>query len=138
MASQTPSPLAQALGMFNRKLFDMLEDLASSFPTVPEFGIAVSPTARMFMNLDPSKAQKMFHEYVGTPFEKHIVARDEAFLLSQNHEHFGVAASSGDIIRMIKGVWMEASVEDKDAIWKHLHVLIVLSRRCLAAATSDV
>lgn len=124
-------PQAQALAMFNRKLYDMLEDLAASFPVVPEFGLANSPTARMLMNLDPTQAQRMFQEYVALPYDARILARDDAFLLSQ--DHFGPVGGCGtvDMIALIKGVWTDASAENKDAIWKHLHVLIVLNRRCL-------
>lgn len=127
---------AQAYAMFNRKLYDMLEDLAASFPIVPEFGIAISPTARMLMNIDPTQAQRMFHEYVALPFEMHILARDDGFLLSQ--ERFGPTGGVGtaDMISLIKGVWRDASNDNKDAIWKHLHVLIILSRRCLAAVSA--
>lgn len=119
--------------MFNRKLTDMLEDLAACFPTVTEFSMAISPPARMLLSMDPTQGQRMFQEYVAMPFESHILSRDEAFLMSQ--EQFGPAGAPvvGDIVALIKRVWSGASMENRDAIWKHLHVLIVLNRRCIIA-----
>lgn len=118
--------------MFNRKLTDMLEDLAECFPTVPEFSMAISPPARLLLSLDPRQAQRLFQDYVAQPYETYILSRDEAFLLSQ--DNFGPvgALNMGDIVALIKRVWQEASAENKDAIWRHLHVLVVLNRRCSA------
>lgn len=118
--------------LFNRKLIDMLEDLASSFPMVPEFAMAITPPARMLLNMDPKQGQRMFNEYVALPYESHILARDEAFLLAR--EDFGPCGANvnGDIVIMIKSVWRGASPADREAIWQHLHVLILLNRRCLA------
>lgn len=120
-------------GMFNRKLTDMLEDLAECFPSVPEFSMAVSPPARMLLSLDPRQAQRLFQDYVALPYEEYILSRDEVFLLSQ--DSFGPvdAPCLGDVVALIKRVWQEASDENKDAIWRHLHVLIVLNRRCSAS-----
>lgn len=120
-----------AHALFNRKLMDMFEDLAACFPSVPEFGIAISPTARMLLNMDPRQGQRIFNDFVAVPFESRIIARDDAFLLA--HDQFGPdgGAGAGNLVALIKGVWKDSSAEDKDAIWKHLHVLIVLSRRCM-------
>lgn len=115
--------------MFNRKLTDMMEDLSACFPAVTEFAVVLSPPAQMLLKLDPAHAQRMFHEYVALPHENRILNRDEAFLMSQ--DRFGpVTSDQGDVVALIKRVWQGASLEDRDAIWKHLHVLIVLSRRC--------
>lgn len=116
----------QRYSMFNRKLTDMIEDLATSFPTVTEFAIALSPPARMLLSLDPAHAQRMFQEYVVLPYEQHVLDRDEAFMLAQ--ERFGPVTN--DLVTTIKRVWLGATTVDREAIWKHLHVLIVLSRRC--------
>lgn len=123
--------------MFNRKLTDMLEDLAACFPTVPEFAVALSPPGRLLMTIDPSHPHHMFHEYVVLPYERRILDRDDAFLLSQ--ELFGPPSSTqGDVVALIKRVWCGATVEDREAIWRHLHVLIVLSRRCDTASAASV
>lgn len=118
--------------MFNRKLTDMLEDLAECFPDITEFSMAISPPARLLLTLDPSQAQRIFQDYVVSPYEKHILSRDDVFLLSQ--EQFGPVGTldTGDIVALIKRVWKEASNENKDAIWRHLHVLVLLSNRCMA------
>lgn len=118
------------IDMFNRKLMDMLEDLAACFPTVTEFTVATSPPARMLLGMDPCHAQGLFDEFVALPYERRILDRDEAFLMSQ--ERFGPVTT--DLVAMIKRVWQDASREDKEAIWRHLHVLIVLNRRCVAAS----
>lgn len=117
--------------LFNRKLIDMLEDLSACFPTVTEFSMALSPPGRMLMSMDPCHSQRMFQEYVILPYEQRILDRDEAFLLTQ--EQFGpTTINQGDLVALVKRVWCDASTKDRDAIWRHLHVLIVLSRRCEA------
>lgn len=124
-------PHSTAHLMFNRKLTDMFEDLAASFPAVPEFSVAVSPPARMLLTLDPQHGQKMFNQYVALPYETHILDRDQTFLLSQTN--FGPSSGvTGDAVNLIKRVWSEASGTDQDAIWRHLHVLVILNRRCIA------
>lgn len=126
---QTCACIMPAFQLFNRKLIDMLEDLASCFPSVTEFSMALSPPARMLLTMDPRHGQQMFSTFVVRPYENHIMSKDEAFLMNQ--ESFGPKGLVGvDIVNLIKRVWREASARDKDAIWRHLHVLIVLSRRC--------
>lgn len=120
--------------MFNRKLTDMMEDLAACFPSVTEFAVALSPPARMLLCIDPCHGQHMFHQYVAVPFERHILSRDEKFMMSQ--EHFGPPDGPGhDVVAMIKRVWRAASTQDQDAIWKHLQVLLILNKRCIDSAS---
>lgn len=120
------------LSMFNRKMMDMLEDMAACFPEVTEFALAISPAGRMLISLDPCHGQKLFNTFVALPYESRILARDEAFLMNQTE--FG--PTDVNVVTLIKRVWKEASSEDRDAIWKHLHVLIILNKRCVALVTS--
>lgn len=118
--------------MFNRKLTDLLEDLAACFPSVPEFAVAVSPPARMLLNIDPLHGQMMFHKFIALPYESFILAKDETFIMKQTQ--FGPMAT--DAVNNIKRAWMQAPLLDQEAVWKHLHVLIILNRRCIAAAST--
>lgn len=118
--------------LFNRKFFEMMEALASAYPTVTEFAFACSPATRLLVTMDPTQPRTIFDEYVAKKFETQIIARDDAFFLS--HADYGPSLGSNqhapDIVSLIKRVWQNASDADHDAIWQHLHVLLILNKRC--------
>lgn len=114
---------------FNNKLCDMLDGLASSFPAVPQFALAVTATRIGIIGL-PAQPQLMFDKYVAIPYEARIMARDEAFFIA--HSAYGddlnADVTTIDLVSVIKGVWKDATPEDHVQIWRHLNLLVELNR----------
>lgn len=112
--------------LFNRKMQDFIDDLKCVCTNVTE--IALLQTAfNLGVAVSPQYACQIYHEKVVLPYGELIKLRDEEFFLSHNYND--VASDNFDIVDKLKHVWKSLSDDNKDAIWKHLQVLMVLSNR---------
>ena len=109
--------------MFNRKLIDFITDLKPVIGHMQEYSLALS-SVKMLDKIDEHKNQAMFDHYIATPYHQRIDACDDAFFLGQ--DNIGV-------MHLLKTVWSGMPQQDKDAVWAHLRVLLVLNRRCKSA-----
>lgn len=118
--------------LFNRKLLDFIDDLQSVLGHVSEFTMFAS-TARLLSQIQPRQNQDIFDRFVATPYGAMIASKDEAFLLE---EDFSTVAGSGSngIVSLLKSVWRSLPPEDRDSIWAHMQVLVVINDRCHASA----
>jgi hypothetical protein len=110
--------------LFNNKLIDFLEDLEGVVGHLPEYAVLVS-SAKFLAQFKPSQNQELFASYVRQPYGASILARDEAFLLEEKF-----SASKADVVSLLKNVWSTLRPEDKESVWAHMHVLVVLCDRC--------
>lgn len=113
--------------LFNRKLLDFIADLKPIIGTLPEYGVA-SASAKLMSQVDEKKNQQFFDRYVAS-FEPSILSRDESFFLRRDFDA-GVGQEGVGVVQLLQGVWGGLSAEEKDAVWSHLQVLLVLNRRC--------
>ncbi len=117
--------------LFNRKLDAFVSDVRPLVGHMPEYTTAAS-SIRLLASLEPRKNQDLFDTFVARPYEDRILARDEAFFM--DHADLGAGASNAGVVQLLKNVWAQSlAPQDKDAVWAHLQVLIVLNRRCKAA-----
>lgn len=123
--------LADPWVLFNRKLEEFANDLASTFPEVNEF-VMLKNSLRLAFMMTPKLPQAIFNQRVAIPYETHIVNKDEGFFLAENYtqtlEDTGV--TNLDIVAQIKHIWTTLSPTHKETIWKYFQVLIVLNRKC--------
>ena len=110
--------------LFNNKLMDFLEDLSSVIGHVPEYKV-LTASAKFLSGFQKTQNQELFDRYVVEPYGEFILARDEAFLLEE-----GFGDASGNVVTLLKSVWTTISSADKDSIWSHFHVLMMLNIRC--------
>jgi hypothetical protein len=115
---------------FNSKLDEFLKDLTSSFPDIKDLRL-VKNGLQLAKNIDVKLPQNFFNEHVALDYEEKIVKKDEDFFLQENYET--IVQKHGidlDIIGRLKDIWAKLGEKDKEIIWKYLHVLIIINRKC--------
>jgi hypothetical protein len=122
------TPHAAAIAMFNNKLLDFVDDLRGIIGHVPEYKL-IATSVKFLAQFQETQNQAVFDRYVAEPYSSFIRGRDEAFFLDEQY-----ADVSGGVVALLKSVWTSIGDDDKDAVWAHLHVLLVLNDRCKAAA----
>jgi hypothetical protein len=116
--------------LFNAKLIDFVDDLQGVLGHLPEYTVFAS-SARLLSQFQLRQNQGMFDRYVAKPYGAFIVARNEAFLLDQDFSDVTGGGSQNDgIVSLLKSVWTSLPQEDKESIWAHMQVLLVLNDRC--------
>ncbi len=123
MASHT-----EMIAMFNNKLLDFVDDLGAVIGHVPEYKL-IATSIKFLSQFQVTQNQSVFDRYVAAPYGEFIRGKDEAFFLEEQYTD-----ASGGVVSLLKGVWGTIGDEDKESIWAHLHVLLVLNERCKAAA----
>lgn len=117
--------------VFNRKLLEFLDDVKPLLGHLPEYTMMMS-SAGVASKLQPGVNQQVFDAYVAVPFEEQIMRHDETFFLEK--QDYSRSAARGGLVSLLKAIWGDLSSHNKDAIWQHLKVLVVLNRRCQLAS----
>lgn len=115
---------------FNNKLGEFLNDLIATFPEMNDLKV-LKTGLQLAKTIDLKMPQKVFDEHVAGVYEQQILEKDEQFFLAQDYHH--VASVHGidlDIISKLKHIWTTLDSENQTVIWKYLHVLILLNRKC--------
>lgn len=115
--------------LFNNKLIDFVDDLQGVIGHLPEYAV-MSSSARFLAQFKLRQNQELFDRLVATPYGASILARDEHFLLEETFDDIGGGGSSAGVVSLIKSVWKSLTDADRESIWAHMHVLIVLNGRC--------
>lgn len=137
--------MADPVDMFNRKLQDFLADLQPLLGHLPEYNL-VSSSSKWLTQFDPRQNYQLFDRHVAAPFGDRIKAMDEEFFMSDKIQ-VGIPSSNEGgpndggfgVVQLIRSVWSSRmSKQDREAVWAHLRVLVVLSERCKAARMSKL
>lgn len=120
--------------LFNKKLMDFAEDVnklraSGKADDVPQLDM-LKPSISLAAQFDPKKPHIIFKEHVADKYSKYINERDEAFFLTHEYADDVDEKVGLNIVEMIKGIWKNLETEDKDAIWGHLQILLLLSKKC--------
>ena len=124
--------------IFNRKLLDFVEDLktlrADMRLDLPELDL-LRPGINLVINtIGHHKPQEVFDEQVASRYGSRILERDEAFLLDETYDHVHADLDAVDVVGLIdvlKKAWKDIDPQNKEAVWRHLAVLLLLNQRCL-------
>lgn len=140
MAAQVSanSQSAMLLGAFCQQFQDLLEDLIRICPEHTDFKVFLTGFGLVRQN-SPEFIMAQFIKNV-YPYKDKIMARDESYFLddktaieNQVKEKSGQEDLVGKVLNL-KEIWKtRLSVENKEIVWKYLHVLIVLSERWFQA-----
>ena len=120
-----------AIELFNTRLLEFIDDMDSVYDGAKQIRKGIS----LAILLDRKLPVQTFEAHVVKPYGESIMARNEAFLLEQDYASSlkNVPAtpnlSSMDIVSELKGIWKTLTPENKDAIWNHMRVLVVLASR---------
>jgi hypothetical protein len=127
--SMTTAPVSAHV-LFNRKLIDFLVDLEGPVQgKLPSYTTLLA-SVKALSKIDEAQNQIVFDRYVARPYEDKILAKDERFFMGTDYGMTQSADSMG-IVSILKAVWADLGPDDKEAIWAHLKVLVVLNRRCV-------
>lgn len=122
--------LSTYIDCFNNKLNEFLRDLCNSFPDMSDLKV-LKNGLQLAITIDPRMPQNVFNMHVASTYEKKIIEKDEAFFLQENYDTIAVQHGVDlDIIGKLKGIWATLNDENKDIIWKYLHVLVLLNKKC--------
>jgi hypothetical protein len=125
-----PSPFV----LFNLKVTEFLRDLDGLLGDVYDF-VIFKQGVQMISLCDEPRLAHCFLEYVATPYRNYICSRDEVFFLDNiNKDSIRDVNRDGfdfTILDIIKGKWCSMTDDDKNAVWAHLELLVVLCDRCI-------
>lgn len=114
--------------LFNGKLQDFVSDLTEIHP-LPDLKV-FKGMLELAIKMDATVPSAMFHKCVAVPYGAFIKNKDEAFLTGHTFDEVGQFTDL-NIVNRLKTLWVDLSHDNKDAVWKHLQVLLVLSQRCV-------
>lgn len=118
---------------FNNKLVELLNDMISTFPGLADDMITLKHGVSVIRNIDPSVPQTFFNDHVAKQYESQVLDKDEAFFLQHDYTN-DVKLIHGfniDIIGKLKTVWKDMNDTNKESVWKYMHVLLALNRKCI-------
>jgi hypothetical protein len=115
--------------LFNRSFVDFMEDLeAIGIDKVPEYPM-LKASAELIAQIDKHKPASMFYRYVVKLYEEQIMRCDEDFFLTEQLSD----QQNMPLVGAIKHIWRSLTDGNKTAVWRHMRVLVVLSRSAAGA-----
>jgi hypothetical protein len=117
---------------FNEKTLELFNNLSDSFPDIVDFK-KFKTGIIMMSNLEPKSAQRIFKLYISDKFREQILNKDEQFFLVEaKFDNCYIKRNDYwiDFINRIKTIWTTISLDEKEIIWKFLHILLLLSDKC--------
>ena len=121
------------IGIFNNQFHDMLRDLMTVFPDDPDFQFFHS-AGGLLMRTQPRSIPQMFHANVTVKFGPAILKQDDAFLLQQDYSEYTHDDWSNMLVSKLKRYWSSLSAENREIIWKYLHILVKLDGKIYPSA----
>jgi hypothetical protein len=121
----SPSPL----GIFNNKLITFFEDLQESFPEERDIKTSLE-ALRGAKKINPKLLLDVFYENVTRPLRDQILAEDEEKVISYAKKAIQSQFNEVSVALMIFDKhWPTMSENNKEAIWKYMKVLVLLSEK---------
>lgn len=115
------------LGLFNEKLLGFFRDLSETYPEEKEIRMALEAIEGA-KKVNPRLILDLFMEYVGKPLHDDILNEDETKVIA-----FANASINSQFNEMSPALlifdkhWPEMSDSNRQAIWNHLKVLVLLA-----------
>lgn len=114
--------------LFNMKFAEFLDDLVNSYPAETDLTAMRSMLTWTVDFMGPNVPREMFDSCVAVPYGDKIVARNEDFFLEECV--YDPTYADINIINKLKSKWKNLKECDKDIVWKYMHVLIALNKKC--------
>jgi hypothetical protein len=121
--------MATVLGIFNSKLIGFFEDLAETFPEEKDIKSALE-MLQFAKKSTPTMILSMFVEYVQKPLHDSIMKEDENAIIE--FARASITTQFNEIspaLMIFDKHWATLSDANRQAIWKHLKVLVLLAER---------
>jgi hypothetical protein len=124
--------MTTTLGLFNGKLIDFFQELYDTYPEEKSIKAAIE-ALHGARKINPKLILDLFVEYVTKPLRDSILAEDDKTVIA-----FAKAVIAGQFNEMSPALlvfdklWPDMSEANRDAIWKHMKVLVLLSEKARA------
>jgi hypothetical protein len=118
----------EAFKEFNHALKTFLRDLVARFPHVPELRL-VLVSYKLLKTLGARRPIQVFDRMVGGEVgAQRVLERDEAYFTRADLDVDDVLSG---FCAAVAREWRAIDADSKDAIWRHMQVLVVLARHAL-------
>ena len=121
--------MTSQLSIFNAKLINFFEDLQDTFPEEKDIRTSLE-ALRGAKKINPKLLLDIFYEQVTKPLHDHILAQDEEKVVS--YARTSIQSQFNEIsfaLVIFDKHWTTMSEHNKDAIWKYMKVLVLLSEK---------
>ena len=111
---------------FNKTLFAFFKQIIAIYPDVKEFK-SLRAQLRMALTANNSLAITHFHQQLVLKYKQQILKQDESFFLD-----FDLSGTVLADLNHLKNVYIGSSDSTKQAIWKYVKVLTLLSSKVMS------
>jgi hypothetical protein len=111
---------------FNKALKVFIRSTIESFPDLVEFKIALV-VYKMLKTINKKKPFRLTFKIIENHQEQ-ILNKDEEYFMT--HQVDFIDPRLQPIFKTIEKSWHTFTPQDKEALWQHLQVLVLLGRRC--------
>jgi hypothetical protein len=121
--------MTTTLGLFNAKLIDFFQELYDTYPEEKTIKAAIE-ALHGAKKINPKLILDLFTEYVTKPLRDPILAEDEATVIA--FAKVVIANQFNEMspaLLVFDKLWPTMSDSNRDAIWKHMKVLVLLSEK---------
>ena len=119
--------MTSQLGIFNNKLINFFEDLQETFPEEKDIRTSLE-ALRGAKKVNPKLLLDIFYDQVTQPLRDQILAQDEEKVITYARTAIQSQFNEISVALMIFDKhWPTMSEHNKDAIWKYMKVLDLLS-----------
>lgn len=130
MNSMSSQP--STLGLFVNKLIDFFEDLNNAYPEEKEIRAALE-SIKAAKRINPKLILDLFTEYVTKPLRDPILAENEEIVISFAKTILQTQFNDmSPALLIFDRHWPDMTESSRQAIWKHLKVLVLLSEKARA------
>lgn len=110
---------------FNNLLFDFFKEIIEIYPNIKIFN-SMRVQLRMGLMSNEKLAIEPFYNFLVKINKTEIISKNENFFLN-----FDLSNTSLADLNYLKNIWLNASNKTKNAIWKYLQVLTILSEKVM-------
>lgn len=111
---------------FNKAMKEFSRNMAQAYPQIPELKLMII-VYKIFKTISKKKPQRFFME-ITKDCQEAIMNKDEQAMFATT-----VVVTDPNLLKLQDAVyrnWTTFTPEDKEAIWQHLQVLVILARKC--------
>ncbi len=124
--------MTTTLSLFNTKLIDFFQELHETYPEERTIKSAIE-ALHGARKINPKLILDLFTEYVTKPLRDPILAEDEATVIAFAKVIIGQQFNEmSPALLVFDKLWPDMTEANRDAIWKHMKVLVLLSEKARA------
>ena len=116
-------------GLFNMKFEEFLDDLIETYPDEADLQAMRKMLDWTVKIMGPNVPQEMFNSCVAIPFGEKIMNKNESFFLEECV--YDPKYADINIVNKLKSKWKVLNADNKEVVWKYLHVLMIINKKCL-------